>query len=189
MEPSTPGRYWRCWCERHHVGYIVGIARNKRLNVLSQPLRNQALRAYEDSGDKQRLFDEFFYAAGTWDRRRRVIVKAEHTARGSNPRYIVTNLAGSPPRSVVTVQRSSASGVVLPGRHAAQARITPLQGRLAPGLFQAPGSLAPMPHNGLIPGKNTTIQRLSRPVQDLPGLVAPRKRPKIPFPSCSQRNG
>ena len=89
---------WRMlrWCDRHNVGYIVGIARNPRLNVLSQPLRNQALQAFEQSGDKQRLFDEFFYAAQTWDRRRRVIVKAEHTARGSNPRYIVTNLAGSP---------------------------------------------------------------------------------------------
>lgn len=27
---------------------------------------------------------------------RRVIVKAEHTARGSNPRYVVTNLADRP---------------------------------------------------------------------------------------------
>lgn len=89
---------WRMlsWCERNNVGYIVGIARNKRLNVLSQPLRNRAHEEFERSGDKQRLFDEFFYAAGTWEKRRRVIVKAEHTARGSNPRYIVTNLAGSP---------------------------------------------------------------------------------------------
>ena len=125
MEPSTPGRSWPCWsselrrawpkvkivfrgdsgfcrwrmlrwCERHGVNYIVGIARNKRLSVLSKPLRNQAHDEFEQSGDKQRLFDEFFYAAGTWEKRRRVIVKAEHTARGSNPRYIVTNLAGSP---------------------------------------------------------------------------------------------
>ncbi len=89
---------WRMlrWCERHGVGYIVGIARNKRLNALSKPLRNQAHDEFEQSGDKQRLFDEFFYAAQTWEKRRRVIVKAEHTARGSNPRYIVTNLAGSP---------------------------------------------------------------------------------------------
>ena len=89
---------WRMlrWCERHGVNYIVGIARNKRLSVLSKPLRNQAHDEFEQSGDKQRLFDEFFYAAGTWEKRRRVIVKAEHTARGSNPRYIVTNLAGSP---------------------------------------------------------------------------------------------
>ena len=89
---------WRMlsWCERHGVDYIVGTARNKRLNAIAQPLLRQAHAAFEQSGDKQRLFDQFFYAAGTWDRRRRVIVKAEHTARGSNPRYVVTNLRGSP---------------------------------------------------------------------------------------------
>ena len=89
---------WRMlrWCERHGVDYLVGIARNKRLNALAQPLLRQAHHAFERSGEKQRLFDEFFYAAGTWDRRRRVIVKAEHTARGSNPRYVITNLRGSP---------------------------------------------------------------------------------------------
>ena len=96
---------WRMlsWCERHGVDYIVGIARNQRLNALAQPLLIQAQDAYEESGDKQRRFDEFFYAAGTWDRRRRVLVKAEHTARGSNPRYVVTNLTGSPQQLYDTV--------------------------------------------------------------------------------------
>ena len=91
---------WRMltWCERQGVDYIVGIARNKRLNALAQPLLIQAREAFEHSGNKQRLFDEFFYAAKTWDRPRRVLVKAEHSARGSNPRYVVTNLAGSPQR-------------------------------------------------------------------------------------------
>ena len=89
---------WRmlAWCERQGVDYIVGIARNKRLNAIAQPLLRQALEAFEQSGDKQRLFDEFNYAAKTWDKPRRVIVKAEHTAGGSNPRYVVTNLTGSP---------------------------------------------------------------------------------------------
>ena len=91
---------WRMlrWCERHGVDYIVGIARNPRLNALAQPLLIQAKGAYEHSGNKQRRFDEFGYAAKTWDRRRRVLVKAEHTARGSNPRYVVTNLSGAPQR-------------------------------------------------------------------------------------------
>ena len=89
---------WRMlrWCERNGVDYIVGIARNKRLNALARPLLIQAREAFEHSGNKQRLFDELAYAAGSWDRPRRVIVKAEHTARGSNPRYVVTNLTGSP---------------------------------------------------------------------------------------------
>ncbi len=48
--------------------------------------------------EKRRLFGKFRYAAGTWERPRRVIVKAEHAARGANPRYIVTNLEGAPQR-------------------------------------------------------------------------------------------
>ncbi|PIE55831.1 MAG: hypothetical protein CSA34_07365 [Desulfobulbus propionicus] len=35
------------------------------------------------------------YAAGTWDRKCRVIVKAEHSRRGNNPRYVITNLPGN----------------------------------------------------------------------------------------------
>jgi hypothetical protein len=36
------------------------------------------------------------YAAQTWDRQRRVIVKAEHLQQGANTRFIVTNLKGRP---------------------------------------------------------------------------------------------
>lgn len=91
---------WRLlsWCERHDVGYIVGIARNPRLNALAQPLLDEAHHRFGQSGSKQRLFGEFAYAATTWNRKRRVIVKAEHTAQGSNPRYIITNLSGTPKR-------------------------------------------------------------------------------------------
>lgn len=90
-------RHWILgWCERNAVEYIVGLARNKRLQVLSETLSTHAAQAFEETGDKQRLFGEFTYAAGSWKRQRRVIAKAEHTARGSNPRYIVTNMHGQP---------------------------------------------------------------------------------------------
>ena len=91
---------WRLlsWCERHDVDYIVGIARNKRLNALARPLLEAAFQRFEASAAKQRLFGEFVYAAATWDCKRRVIIKAEHTVQGSNPRYIVTNLGGTPKR-------------------------------------------------------------------------------------------
>ena len=91
---------WRMlrWCERHDVSYIVGIARNSRLNQLAQPVLDEARRRFEATGSKQRLFDEFAYAAATWDRPRRVIVKGEYTVQGANPRYIVTNLSGAPKR-------------------------------------------------------------------------------------------
>ena len=91
---------WRMlrWCERHGVSYIVGIARNSRLNAHAARWLEAAQRGFEHSGEKQRLFGEIRYAAGTWDQPRRVIVKAEHTAHGANPRYLVTNLRGDPRR-------------------------------------------------------------------------------------------
>lgn len=87
---------WRMlrWCEKNQVGYIVGIAQNKRLNAMLSPWLQRAGQQYQLTGEKARLFTDLHYAAGTWDRTRRVIAKAEHTDKGSNPRYVVTNLNG-----------------------------------------------------------------------------------------------
>jgi len=88
---------WRMlrWCDRHSVSYIVGIAKNDRLNRLAELLLEAAAKAFAATGEKQRLFGDIVYAARTWDKKRRVIVKAEHGSKGSNPRYVLTNLAGS----------------------------------------------------------------------------------------------
>jgi hypothetical protein len=82
------------WCERHGVDYIVGLAKNARLLRLAEELNQRAETQYESAQEKQRLFGEIDYAAHTWDRARRVIAKAEHSARGRNPRFIVTSLQG-----------------------------------------------------------------------------------------------
>jgi hypothetical protein len=84
------------WCERHDVGYIVGIAQNKRLNVLTAQWQQEAEKYFSESGEKVRWFNELQYAAQSWDHPRRIITKIEHTEKGSNPRYVVTNLAGKP---------------------------------------------------------------------------------------------
>ncbi len=82
------------WCEGHDVGYIVGLAKNARLNDLAAPWMEAAAKGFEVNGDKQRLFGEFTYAAGTWKTARRVIARIEHGPKGADPRYIVTNLDG-----------------------------------------------------------------------------------------------
>jgi hypothetical protein len=89
---------WRMlrWCDAHRVGYIVGLAKNSRINALAAGLIEEAQAAFERTAEKQRLFATVRYAAETWDRERLVIVKAEHTELGSNPRYVVTNLEGAP---------------------------------------------------------------------------------------------
>jgi hypothetical protein len=79
---------WRLlqWCDRHQVGYLIGLAKNSRLNALAQPLLAYAERLYHASDRKQRLFSELTYGAATLDRPRRGLVKAEHGPKGSNPR-------------------------------------------------------------------------------------------------------
>jgi len=87
---------WRMlsWCERHGVDYIVGIAQNRRLNAFLQPHLEAAAECFAESGSKVRWFTDLHYAAQSWDHPRRVIAKIEHTDKGSNPRYVVTNLDG-----------------------------------------------------------------------------------------------
>ena len=82
------------WCDHHDVKYIVGIARNSRLQALAAELMATAAKRYEATGEKQRLFTAFDYAAGSWRRLRWVIAKAEHSAKGANPRFIITNIVG-----------------------------------------------------------------------------------------------
>jgi Transposase DDE domain group 1 len=84
------------WCERNQVGYIVGLAQNKRLNTLNGASMRLAESLYRQTQQKQRWFQEFLYAAKTWHAERRVIAKAEHTEKGANPRYVLTNLKGKP---------------------------------------------------------------------------------------------
>jgi hypothetical protein len=84
------------WCERNNVDYLVGIPRNDRLAAQAKSFVDKAEQHFQRTGRKQRRFHEMYYAAGTWDKRRRIIVKAEHTAQGGNPRYLVTNLKAQP---------------------------------------------------------------------------------------------
>ena len=82
------------WCERSGVRYIIGLARNARLQATVQYAEAALADEYERTGAKQRLIDEFTYAADSWDIERRVITRLEHGAQGNNPRFVVTNLEG-----------------------------------------------------------------------------------------------
>jgi hypothetical protein len=87
---------WRLmrWCDKHDVGYIIGLARNAVLTRLGEQFTSVSKTQFEQTQQKQRIFGEFMYAADTWDKQRRVIVKAEHLRQGENTRFVVTNLAG-----------------------------------------------------------------------------------------------
>ncbi len=89
---------WRLmrWCDSHGIGYILGLAKNSVLERAARDEIERAERQFRKTGQPQRIFGSFAYAAGSWDRPRRVIVKAEHTAQGKNPRFVVANVPGDP---------------------------------------------------------------------------------------------
>ncbi len=82
------------WCEHKGVGYIVGLAKNRRLNGLAEADLAAAKAGFERSGEKQRLFLDLRYGARSWTTQRRVIARLEHGPKGGNPRYVVSNLEG-----------------------------------------------------------------------------------------------
>ena len=84
------------YCDKNDIGYVVGLATNERLKQFAKSLMDVAEKQFEKTGEKQRSFHEFEYAAQTWDRKRRVILKAEHLPKGANARFVVTNLDDAP---------------------------------------------------------------------------------------------
>lgn len=82
------------WCERADVRYLIGLARNARLHAVVEMAEASMADAYRASSTKQRLIGDFFYAANSWNRERRVITRLEYGDQGTNPRFVVTNLEG-----------------------------------------------------------------------------------------------
>jgi hypothetical protein len=84
------------WCEANRVDYVFGLARNARLVAELQSDLAVVAAEQAESGQPARRFKEFVYATlDSWSCARRVIGKAEHLAKGSNPRFIVTSLPAS----------------------------------------------------------------------------------------------
>jgi hypothetical protein len=84
------------WCEQNRVGYVLGLARNARLVRALGAALHAAHTEYLATGEAARRFEEFSYRTRkSWSRTRRVIGKAEHLAKGANPRFVVTNLPPS----------------------------------------------------------------------------------------------
>jgi hypothetical protein len=82
------------WCEKNRVDFVVGMARNSRVEGLISGSLAEAKQQFEATPQPARIFVEFEYETlkGTWSKKRRVVAKAEHINGKSNPRFIVTSL-------------------------------------------------------------------------------------------------
>jgi hypothetical protein len=81
------------WCEDNRVEYVFGLARNARLEAMIAAELAAAKAQCAATGQPVRVFKELEYATrDSWSKSRRVVAKAEHLAKGANPRFIVTSL-------------------------------------------------------------------------------------------------
>ena len=82
------------WCEAHQVDYVVGLAKNDRLQQKIAAQMSQAEIEFNATGTPARVFKDFRYRTrNSWTCQRRVIGKAEFLHKGANPRFVVTSLS------------------------------------------------------------------------------------------------
>jgi Transposase DDE domain group 1 len=81
--------------EDQGCSYIFGLPGNARLKEIGHPwCEDVAVRRVLSGKDKVRRFFQTGYQAGSWSRERTVMARVEATAKGSDIRFIVTNLTG-----------------------------------------------------------------------------------------------
>ena len=84
-----------------NLEYLVAMAKNAVLKRKAKPAMRHARKLSRQSGETKHVYSEAYYAAQSWPRQRRVIIKAEVVrADGKqpkdNPRFVITNLKQSP---------------------------------------------------------------------------------------------
>jgi hypothetical protein len=81
--------------------YVVAMANNAVLERKAQEAMEYARVVSGITGQTEHVYDEVNYAAGSWERERRVILKAEVVYGDGkepkdNPRFVITNMTQSP---------------------------------------------------------------------------------------------
>ena len=70
------------------------MPRNKVLERVLAPTMQSVRDAFESTNKKQREFISFEYQSASWSKARQIVGKAEYSEKGSNPRFVVSNMSG-----------------------------------------------------------------------------------------------
>ena len=84
------------------VRYCVGFGGNCKINHLEAVTKAMAAAeaSFKASGKPCRIYGKFLYKAHSWDRRRWVFFKAEHSSMGPNLRFIVYHNGNADPKTI-----------------------------------------------------------------------------------------
>ena len=81
------------WCEVRGVDYVLGLAKNARLEGMIKKDLKKSKRKFKRTGKPSKRYRNLNYRTlSTWSKKRRVVAKAEHLDKGANPRFVVTTL-------------------------------------------------------------------------------------------------
>ena len=81
------------WCENRGIDYVLGLAKNARLEAMIKKDLKKAKRKFKSTGKPSKRYRNLKYRTlSTWSKKRRVVAKAEHLDKGSNPRFVVTTI-------------------------------------------------------------------------------------------------
>ena len=91
---STP-RLYR-FCEQNRLDYLIGFIASKPLQERTRWAIDWLKERFARTGQDCRWMASLEHQAGSWDRPRRILYKAEVNAEGSNLRLVVTHCKGLP---------------------------------------------------------------------------------------------
>jgi hypothetical protein len=97
---SELGQIEQATIEPGSIEYEIGIARNQVLLRLSQSSREKNKQDYEKNHEYIREFSDLNYAAATWLKERRIIIKDEYNSKGGNLRFLVVSDKKSTPEAL-----------------------------------------------------------------------------------------
>ncbi len=72
--------------------FVTGLSGNQKLNELAKVTIESAQQAFEANGTAQKRYTSFQYQAKSWEHPQRAIAKVEVSKKGTNLRYIVTDM-------------------------------------------------------------------------------------------------
>lgn len=84
------------YCEAEGITYTIALITNPRLLEMAGELLEEAKENHERTAQKSRLFSEDVYQAASWEKKRRVVYKAEVMEQGTNRRFVVSTRSDGP---------------------------------------------------------------------------------------------
>jgi len=81
------------WAEdEDKIGFVTGLSGNQLLNKKTKVTIESAKRGFKANGRPVKRYHSFIYKAGSWTHPQRVVAKVEVNKKGTNVRYIVSNI-------------------------------------------------------------------------------------------------